>query len=120
MSYEPNVPKAPPPGEGGNRALYFIVGGLVVLAAVFVFIFTNNDAALACRTPRLRPRPSRPRPGSGARPGPRAGRRHDHQPVGARHERRDVASGTCLARHTARAQPTFFASSSTSTRTFSL
>ena len=45
MSYEPNVPKSPPPREGGNRALYFIVGGLVVLAAVFVFIFTNNDNA---------------------------------------------------------------------------
>ena len=43
MSYDPNVPKAPPPsGDDGNRALYF-VGGLVVLAAVFVFIFTNND-----------------------------------------------------------------------------
>ena len=24
MSYDPNVPKAPPPTEGGNRALYFI------------------------------------------------------------------------------------------------
>ena len=44
MSYDPNVPKAPLPTErGNNRALYFIVGGLVVLAAVFVFIFTNND-----------------------------------------------------------------------------
>jgi hypothetical protein len=44
MTYNPNVPPDPgtPPRGGGNRALYFIVGGLVVLAAVFVFIFTNN------------------------------------------------------------------------------
>jgi hypothetical protein len=41
MSYDPNV--SPPRGDGGNRTLYFIVGGLVVLAGVFVFVFTNND-----------------------------------------------------------------------------
>ena len=51
MTYNPNVPPnppAPPRGDGGgdgggNKALYFIVGGLVVLAAVFVFMFTNGD-----------------------------------------------------------------------------
>jgi hypothetical protein len=51
MSYDPNVPKAPPPRDRGNRALYFIVGGLVVLAAVFVFIFTNNDAGTGMQDP---------------------------------------------------------------------
>ena len=53
MSYDPNVPRSTPPaGEGrNNRALYFIVGGLVVLAAVFVFIFTNNDAGDVQDTP---------------------------------------------------------------------
>ena len=48
MTYNPNVPPNPPAppsgdGGGGNKALYFIVGGLVVLAAVFVFMFTNGD-----------------------------------------------------------------------------
>lgn len=44
MTYNPNVPPNPPSGNGGgNKALYFIVGGLVVLAAVFVFMFTNGD-----------------------------------------------------------------------------
>lgn len=47
MTYEPNVPNPPTPPRGdggGHRALYFIVGGLVVLAAVFIFIFTRSDA----------------------------------------------------------------------------
>ena len=47
MTYNPNVPPNPPAPRnrdgGGNKALYFIVGGLVVLAAVFVFMFTNGD-----------------------------------------------------------------------------
>ena len=48
MTYNPNVPPNPPAppsgdGGGGNKALYFIVGGLVMLAAVFVFMFTNGD-----------------------------------------------------------------------------
>ncbi len=53
MSYDPNVPKAPlpPVREGGNRAIYFIVGGLVVLAAVFVFIFTTNDSSVDTTAP---------------------------------------------------------------------
>jgi hypothetical protein len=44
MTYDPNVPN-PPPRDRGNRTLYFIVGGLVVLAVIFVFIFVNNDTA---------------------------------------------------------------------------
>lgn len=47
MTDNPNVPPNPPTppraGDGGSRALYFIVGGLVVLAAVFVFVYLNND-----------------------------------------------------------------------------
>ena len=39
MSYEPNVPRG---DGGGNNTLYFIVGGLVVLAGVFVFLYTND------------------------------------------------------------------------------
>ncbi|HEV8390177.1 MAG TPA: hypothetical protein VGQ35_10055 [Dongiaceae bacterium] len=40
MSYDPNIPNAP--RGGGSSALYFIVGGLVVLAGVFVFLYTND------------------------------------------------------------------------------
>jgi|RhiMethySRZTD1v2_1073278.scaffolds.fasta_scaffold00621_12 hypothetical protein len=42
MSYEPNVPTPPRGDGGGNNTLYFIVGGLVVLAGVFVFLYTND------------------------------------------------------------------------------
>jgi hypothetical protein len=66
MSYDPNVPKAPPPnGEGGTRALYFIVGGLVVLAAVFVLIFTTNDAGTGttdATAPAVTTEPATPAP----------------------------------------------------------
>jgi hypothetical protein len=76
MSYEPNVPKAPPPGEGGNRALYFIVGGLVVLAAVFVFIFTNNDAGTGVQdpaAPAATTEPATPAPAPAPAPAPEGG-----------------------------------------------
>ena len=75
MSYEPNVPKAPPPGEGGNRALYFIVGGLVVLAAVFVFIFTNNDVGTDVQeTPApAATEPATPPPAPAPAPAPEGG-----------------------------------------------
>ena len=75
MSYDPNVPKAPPPTEGGNRALYFIVGGLVVLAAVFVFIFTNNDAGTGVQeTPApAATEPATPAPAPAPAPAPEGG-----------------------------------------------
>jgi len=42
MSYEPNVP-TPPRGDGGSsNTLFFIVGGLVVIAGLFIFLFTND------------------------------------------------------------------------------
>jgi hypothetical protein len=70
MSYEPNVPKAPPP-VGGNRALYFIVGGLVVLAAVFVFIFTNDGGDVQDTTaPAVTTEPATPAPAPAPAPAP--------------------------------------------------
>jgi len=42
MSYDPNVPNPPRGDGGGNNTLYFLVGGLVVLAGVFVFLYTND------------------------------------------------------------------------------
>ena len=42
MTYDPNIPNPPPREGGGHNTLYFIVGGLVVLAGVFVFLFTND------------------------------------------------------------------------------
>jgi hypothetical protein len=29
-------------GRGSNNALYFIVGGLVVIAGIFLFLYTNG------------------------------------------------------------------------------
>ena len=76
MSYDPNVPKAPPPVEGNNRALYFIVGGLVVLAAVFVFIFTNDDAGTVTpdtAAPAATTEPATPAPAPAPAPAPEGG-----------------------------------------------
>jgi hypothetical protein len=80
MTYDPNVPPNPPPmpprGNGANRALYFIVGGLVVLAAVFVFIFTNGDAgdgaldAGVTETPPAATEPATPAPEPAPAPAP--------------------------------------------------
>jgi hypothetical protein len=78
MSYDPNLPKSPPPsGDGGNRALYFIVGGLVVLAAVFVFIFTNNDngggSATDANAPAATTEPAAPAPAPAPAPADNTG-----------------------------------------------
>jgi hypothetical protein len=78
MSYDPNVPKAPPPsGDDGNRTLYFIVGGLVVLAAVFVFIFTNNDnggsTATDANAPAATTEPATPAPAPAPAPADNTG-----------------------------------------------
>ena len=43
MTYNPNDPNVPRgDGGGSNNTLYFLVGGLVVLAGVFVFLYTND------------------------------------------------------------------------------
>lgn len=33
--------------QGSNNTLFFIVGGLVVIAGVFVYLFTNGDIGSA-------------------------------------------------------------------------
>lgn len=42
MNMDPNISTPPPRGGGGNNVLYFLVGGLVVLAGVFIFLYTND------------------------------------------------------------------------------
>ena len=66
MSYDPNVPNPPPRDTGGsNNTLYFIVGGLVVLAGIFVFIYTNNDVGvtatdMSTQAPAVQQAPAEP------------------------------------------------------------
>jgi hypothetical protein len=72
MTIDPHIPTPPPRGDGGgsNNALYFLVGGLVVLAGVFVFLYTNdyiphgdvNGAAPAAQTEPAQPAQPAPPP----------------------------------------------------------
>ena len=79
MSYEPNVPTPPRGDGGGNNTLYFIVGGLVVLAGVFVFLYTNDyigggahDVDVNVQAPAAT-EPAAPPPAQPAHPAPATG-----------------------------------------------
>ena len=69
MGIDPNIPTPPPRGDGGgsNNALYFLVGGLVVLAGVFVFLYTNDyisvrKSDLNMQAPTVQQAPAQPEP----------------------------------------------------------
>jgi hypothetical protein len=80
MTYDPNVPNPPPRGDsGGSNTLYFIVGGLVVLAGLFVFLFTNDyvgdgvdDVDVNVEAPAAI-EPATPPPAEPAQPAPATG-----------------------------------------------
>ena len=76
MGIDPNIPSPPPRGDSGgsNNALYFLVGGLVVLAGVFVFLYTNDyisvrKSDLNMQAPVVQQAPAQPAP---AQPAPAA------------------------------------------------
>jgi hypothetical protein len=67
MSYDPNVPNPPRGDGGGSNTLYFLVGGLVVLAGVFVFLYTNDyigphDVNVNVQAPATEAAPAQPAP----------------------------------------------------------
>jgi len=80
MTIDPHIPNPPPRGDGGgsNNVLYFLVGGLVVLAGVFIFLYTSdyiphgdgNSAAPAAQTEPAQPVQPAPAP---AAPAPATG-----------------------------------------------
>lgn len=68
MSFEPNASR----GDGGsNNTLYFLVGGLVVLAGVFFFLYTNgyvggaHDVNVNVEAPAAEPAAPAPAPATG-------------------------------------------------------
>jgi hypothetical protein len=78
MTIDPNIPSPPPRGDGGGSSnmLYFLVGGLVVLAGIFVFLYTNDyiphgdtdGAAPATQTEPAQPVQPAPAPAAPAAP----------------------------------------------------
>ncbi|HEY1386696.1 MAG TPA: hypothetical protein VGF43_23940 [Dongiaceae bacterium] len=77
MTIDPNIPSPPPRGDGGgSNMLYFLVGGLVVLAGIFVFLYTNDyiphgdtdGAAPATQTEPAQPVQPAPAPAAPAAP----------------------------------------------------
>lgn len=63
-------------GSGNNNALYFIVGGLVVIAGIFLFLYTNghiggaNDVNVNVTPPAATEAPAAPAPAEPAAPAP--------------------------------------------------
>jgi hypothetical protein len=78
MTYDPKTQNPPPRDSGGgHNALYFIVGGLVVLAGVFVFLFTNEYIGSGARDGDVNVAPAAepvaPPPAEPAQPAPATG-----------------------------------------------
>ena len=62
--------------SGGNNALYFIIGGLVVIAGIFIFLYTNGyfggagDVNVNVEAPSAAPAPDEPAAPAPAAPAP--------------------------------------------------